>query len=364
MEGVFRDLEDIKLQLCAMEAHDGPIDFTPGCGGHVAEGEALLHPRLFEILELIRRKYFYNELCFFTNGSMLDEAFLKELARFRPIELRLSMHSTKPELWAKIFSKKERDALTAIAAPPLLKRYGIKFLGSIVPLPRLCGWEDLERTYEYFVTNGANRILLYWPAFSARTPESVVKDLAFPLEEFTGFAQRMKSRFSTRLEPCPNMVEPLRVRVETIIAKTLNGNPKTRGGAYQCVVWLASRAAFERLEKMVAGVGASAMNRHQVVAVDNLSYQGSIIVAGLLMVDDFINAGRGAMVSWPDADLFLVPALPFDSLCRDLKGTPAYRIAESLGRPVWLVEENGTLDTQLSFRIVGRHKTTASRDTV
>lgn len=355
-KGFFRDIEDIKLQIGAMPANDDPIRLSDSLPGRIAEGEAFLHPRFFEILDLVRQKFFYNTLCFTTNACMLDAAFLQNLAAYRPIEITVSLHSTQPELWARIFGKKEQDARTALAALPLIKEYGMELIGTIVPLPRLCGWNNLELTYEHFVANGAKEMILYWPGYTVRTPESVVRDLACPLEEFTAFTQRMKERFSTPLNPLPDMAAPLNVPVASIISQTLRGNPKTRGGAYQHVVWLASRAAFDRLEAAVAEKSTSAANRHDVAVADNLTYQGNIIAAGLLMVDDFVQAGRAAMERWPDASLFLVPSAGLDRLQRDLKGTPAYKMAESLGRPVWLVQKDGGVDAQLSFRLVGQRR--------
>ena len=354
--GFFRDIEDIKLQICAMQGSDDPIRLSDSLPGRIAEGEAFLHPRFFEVLDLVRRKFVYNTLCFTTNACMLDATFLKKLAPYRPIEITVSMHSTQPELWARIFGKKEKDARTALAALPLITEYGMELIGTIVPVPRLCGWNNLERTYEHFVNQGAKRMILYWPGYTVRTPESVVRDLACPLEEFTAFAQRMKERFNTPLEPFPDMAASLNVPVATIISNTLRGNPKTQSTAYQHVVWLASRAAFGRLEAQVAEKATSAANRHDVAVADNLTYQGNIIAAGLLMVDDFVHAGRAALKRWPDTDLFLVPSVGFDSLKRDLKGTPAYKMAESLGRPVWLVQKDGVVDAQLSFMVVGRSK--------
>jgi MoaA/NifB/PqqE/SkfB family radical SAM enzyme len=139
--GIVRDIDDLKLQLAAMTANDGPIRLSDALPGRISEGEALLHPRLFEILDLVRRKFFYNPLCFTTNGSMLDEAFLARLAAYRPIEITLSMHSTIPESWSRIFGKRGDPpaAATAIAAPPLLKRLGMDLIGTIVPLPAVCG---------------------------------------------------------------------------------------------------------------------------------------------------------------------------------------------------------------------------------
>jgi hypothetical protein len=354
--GFFRDLEDIKLQICAMPHTGDPIRLSDSLPGRIAEGEAFLHPRFFEILDLVRRKFVYNPLCFTTNASMLDAAFLKKLAPYRPIEITVSQHSTQPDLWARIFGKKEKDALTALAALPLIAEYGMELIGTIVPLPRLCGWNDLERTYEHFVKHGAKAMILYWPGYTVRTPESVARDLACPLEEFTAFAQRMKERFNPPIHPFPDMAASLNIPVATIISHTLRGNPKTQSTAYQHVVWLASRAAFHRLAALVAEQATSAVNRHDVAVADNLTYQGNIIAAGLLMVDDFVHAGRVALERWPDTDLFLVPSVGFDSLQRDINGTPAYKMAESLGRPVWLVQKDGGVDAQLSFRVVGRSK--------
>ena len=75
------------------------------------------------------------------------------------------------------------------------------------------------------------------------------------------------------------------------------------------------------------------------------------------MVEDFIRAGHLALGQWPDTDLFLIPATGFDSMRRDLKGTPALKVAEDLGTPVWLVQDDGNIDTQLSLHLVSRRKT-------
>jgi hypothetical protein len=152
------------------------------------------------------------------------------------------------------------------------------------------------------------------------------------------------------------MVAPLPVAVETIMATTLKGNPKTFGGVYSNVVWLASRAACERLERMVADHAAFVENHHRVVSADNQTYGGNIVAAGLLMANDFVSAGRAVLERYPETDLLLVPAVGFDSLHRNLSGTPAYKIAEVLQRPVWLVRDDGRFDPLLSFRAVRRSR--------
>jgi hypothetical protein len=183
-------------------------------------------------------------------------------------------------------------------------------------------------------------------------------DLECSLAEFTDFSVQMKTVYPVPLIAHPDMVSPLRVRVAAIVAKTLKGNPKNGGGAYRKVVWLSSAAAFCRLESLVKEKTTSAPNLHQVEAVENGTYGGNIMAAGLLMVEDFIRAGKKALEQWPDVELFLAPREPFDSLLHDLEGTPAYRIPEELGQPVWLVDSHGGIDPLLSTRLVTRRGTT------
>ena len=352
--GFFRDVEDIKLQLCAMSDHDDPIRMSDSLPGRISEGEALLHPQLFEILEMVRRKFFYNTLCFTTNASMLDSVFLKKLSAFRPMEINVSLHSTEPALWAHIFGQDTRKAEIAIASLPLLRAQKIDLIGTLVPLPKICGWEGLERTYAHLIAQGARSMILYWPGHTHLTRPEVLADLECSLTEFTDFSERMKAAFRVPLIPHPDMVSPLQIRVETIVAKTLKGNPKNRGGAYREVVWLSSAAAFCRLESMVKEKTLSAPNLHQVEPVENGTYGGNIMAAGLLMVEDFIHAGKKVLERQPEVELFLVPREPFDSLLRDLQGTPAYIIADDLGRPVWLVNPHGWIDPLMSPRLVTR----------
>ncbi|MCX5835201.1 MAG: radical SAM protein [Deltaproteobacteria bacterium] len=345
--GMFRDMEDIKHQLSLMPLHKDPIRMSDSLPGRIAEGEAFLHPKFFEILKLIRRKYITNKICFTTNGAMLDEAFLKELSRFRPIEINVSMHSSRPELWAKIFRKRRKDGEIAIASLPLLKKYKMELVGTIVPLPRICGWNDIENTYEYFAEFGAKSMILYWPGYTVCVAPETIEKLECPMEEFMEFSSRMRSRFNIPLSPYPDMRASLTLPVRTVMSRTLKGNLVNFGGAYRRVLWLTSEAAYGRITSALGDHGGAVQNSHQTFAVKNETYGGNIIVSGLLMVDDFIKAGKAALDKWPDTELVLVPKEPFDQLYRDLKGTPAYRISEEIGRPVWVVEGCGCVNPLL-----------------
>ena len=348
-KNIFRDIEDIKLQLSLMSPQSTePIRMSDSLPGRISEGEAFLHPEFFKILELVRRRFLSNILCFTTNGSMLDEPFLKDLSRFRPISITVSMHSTQPDLWARIFRKSQRAARQAIRSLELIKKYHFDLIGTIVPVPKICGWDDIELTYEYFVSHGAKSMILYWPGYTVRTPSETVKELEYPLEEFLDFADRMRTKHKIPFQAFPDMKTSLDLPIKRIVANTLRGNLKNKGGPYRRVLWLTSEAAYSRLSSIIDENAPSFPNLHSIVLVKNLTYGGNIICAGLLMVNDFIIAGKQAIERWPDTELILVPGISFDTLLRDLQRTPAYRISDELNKSVWIVSEIGTFNSLLS----------------
>jgi NifB/MoaA-like Fe-S oxidoreductase len=350
VSGIFRDLDDIKHQLVLMDRHHAPIAMCESLPGRIAEGEAFLHPWFFTILQVVRRKFVTNRLLFATNGSMLDRCFLAELSRYRPVQVNVSLHSTRPEFWSYICGRGESEARGVIEAIKTVREARLEMTGTIVALPRICGWQDIERTYSFLVKRGAKSMTLYRPGFTFRTRPEVRADLECPVEEFQDFAERMKTRYpSVPLLSLPELDAPSRLPVDRIVTHTLTGNPRRQGGPYERVLWLASEVAASFIGDRIGRVAKAAPNRHRVVPVKNETYGGNIICAGLLMVRDFIRAGEGALKRFPETDLILVPKMPFDNLYQDLEGVPAWRIAEELGRDAWIVEETeGNFDPLLS----------------
>jgi uncharacterized Fe-S cluster-containing radical SAM superfamily protein len=362
--GIFRDIEDLKLQLALTPNTAQIIRMSDSAPGRIAEGEAFLHPEFFKILRLIRRKFPTNVITFTTNGSMLDEAFLRELSNFRPIEIAISMHSTRPDLWGRIFGKEPSDAATAFKALKLFRKYRIDLIGTMVVLPRVCGWADIEHTYSTFVSQGAKWMVLWRAGYSRMTAPDTIRELECPIEEFMNFSDRMREIHRVSCMSYPYLRKGLGFDLGKILSATLKGNPRNAFGPYRRVLWLTSEAA----QGLIAGElsGRSCENVHNAVGVRNETYGGNIIVSGLLMVGDFIRAGRKALESYPDTELVLVPKMPFDSHECDLTGEPAYRIAEELKRPVWVVETNGFIHSLLegSFESTDRAPVISMKDII
>jgi len=336
--GLFRDLSDIEYQLSLMPEHSRPINLTSVLPGRLAEGEALLHPRIFDILALVRRRYPTNQLRVYTNGIILGEnGFLSSLSRYRPMSICLSIHSTRPELWARIFQRSQADAHRTLAAIQELLGWHFTLEAAVVPLPRLCGWDDVRETMRFLDSSGARRIYCHFPGYTDLTPAHIVRDIACDLDDFTAFAREMRAALSSRIIPMPDMDAPVQLPLARIVAQTLRGNAQTLGGPYRSVVWLVSRAAHARLQSLLATRGPFP-NIHVLHPVANRTFGGNVIVGGLLTVSDFVAAGAAAMEAHPQAELLLVPTVAFDSFQRDLLGESAHAIAERLQRPVWLVD--------------------------
>lgn len=310
--------------------------------GRISEGEAFLHPQFFEILSLVRKRFLTNVLHFTTNGSLLDEAFVAQLASFRPMEINVSLHSSQPKFWAQIFQRPQRLARIALNSLGLLQRYRIALTGTIVPLPKICGWNNIGETFRFLVSAGAKTIILWWPGFSDKTPAGRKKVLECPWEELQDFVGRMQKQFpACPIVLQPNPAELSRLPIRRIMSLTQRGNIKTFGGPFREVLWLTSEAACPAISGLVRRFAKETANRHYVFPVKNRTYGGNIRVAGLLQVDDFLAAGREALKRWPSIDLVLVPRNAFDAFGRDLTKIPAFNLPEALERATWLVSEDG-----------------------
>lgn len=338
--GLLRDIEDIRHQLSLMRLHENPINLTSIIPGRLPEGEAFLHPQFFQILQLVRRKYPRNQLVFNSNCAGIDAAFIKELSRYNPVSIGVSLHSTRPDLWAHIFGRSEADAQNVLQAIRLLAEYHCALWGAIVPLPNLCGWNDIEQTISFMMAQGARRMVLHCPGYTRLTPRHVIDEIECPLPAFTDFACRIRAARTIQIDDHPAMQSALNLPLKTVVSQTLRGNLRNRCGPYRTVLWLVSQAAHRRIDAALQLISLTE-NTHVLHPVPNSAFGGNVIIGGLLTVDDFIAAGRAALAAHPDTELILIPDAPFDAFGRDLLYQPVHMIAEALKKTVWVVKQDG-----------------------
>jgi len=99
---------------------------------------------------------------------------------------------------------------------------------------------------------------------------------------------------------------------------------------------LTSEAAYSRLKE-------NGSNSHYFYAVKNNSFGGNVTVGGLLMVNDFIEAGKKALKKFPKTEIILLPSAPFDAFRRDLLYTPAQKIVDKLKKNTAIINNKGEI---------------------
>lgn len=356
LKNKFRDIDDIKRQLITMQLGDQTIRIGDNLPGRIAEGDALIHPHLIEILEIIRKRFPENLIQATTNGTKLNEGFIKELKKYRPMQITLSLHTTQVEKWVQIFGVRSKEmAVNAINSPLLLKKYNFNFEGNMVILPNICSWDEIRNTFDYLVHNGAKKMVLFHPGFTKITKEEVVDAIHCPEDQFYSFVQEMQAKYSfLNISGFPDINSVDTVPIHKIISLTLAGNSKNHGKHFKNVLWLASEAAYKKLKIKIQEASDNVINNHYIQAVKNNFYGGNIIVGGLLFVEDFILEGRRFLKDHPEIDLILIPEAPFDDFLQDLNQVPAYEIADELNIPVWVISEDGRYNPLLSTPLIAK----------
>lgn len=226
------------------------------------EGEPLSHPRFFEIMTMLRRRFPGALIQVTTNGSLLDQEAVAKLARLLPLELVLSLNSATVR--GRLLLMGDQQGELAIAAARSLSGRGIPFHGSVVALPRVAGWEDLELTLRSLDRWGARTIRLLLPGYTR-------SGSPFPLlspadaERCHALVRQLQGELAAPLLTEPPRIDDLDPVVEGVIKGTPAGLAGMRHGDQ--VVAVNGRRPFSRVE-------AFAMARQAACPLLRLKRQG------------------------------------------------------------------------------------------
>ncbi len=180
----------------------------------IMEGEPFTHPRFFDVLEAIRKKFPHTVIQVTTNGTWLTEENMIHLKALEPLELIVSLNAATPEKRRQLMADVRADV--ACAAPPLLQQHNLHYHGSIVAMPHLTGWEELTKTVQYLYRNGARTIRLFQPGYTRLTKSELIPpaNVFERLQQQTMEWQRLG--IPVTLEPKP--LHDLHAVVEGVIA--------------------------------------------------------------------------------------------------------------------------------------------------
>jgi len=329
----FRPLDDIKKGIELLNFNSkNEIRLGDSLPGRISEGEAFLHPHIFEVLQLIRERSANQTIQVTTNGTMLTNEFIEKLVPYKPLRVTISYHSDVQENWCRIFRLGEKEYHTARYSFFQLLKNKIATEAIVVAVPRLVGYDDLENTIKALRIY-TDQISIYPPGYSDEASSDLKKSLEVDYGELSRFLITMRKRYNVDLALMTDLLKPLDFY-------PLGLMKKTHAAKFKRVLWLFSEAAHEQGSKILAAHERFVPNRHYAARVKNTTYGGNIICAGLLMVTDFRAAISSTLERFrkddTSVDLMMLPKIAFDRFGDDLKGDNHSSLREEFKKPVWV----------------------------
>lgn len=328
----FRPLDDIKKGISLLDPQTPEIRLGDSLPGRISEGEALLHPDLITIMELIRKRNPRSTIQINTNGSLLTKERIEKLKTFKPITFTVSYHSDDPRNWQKIFNRGPELYKIAYEAFYHLSMNGFMIEGALVPLPRLVGYPDIQNTIKTLAA-WTKKIIIYAPGYSDNATPELKDILSVDFMELSRFVNEMRKRHKIELELSPDLSRPLVFTPVPLMYQSYQAKFKN-------VLWMFSEAAYQKAKTMVDDWNPFVPNEHFTHMVKNITYGGNIICSGLLMVRDFREAIKSALEYFQKVkfDLVLLPMNAFDRFGNDLTGENYSKLSDEFGIPIWLGE--------------------------
>jgi len=277
----FRDIKEIEKVLYATTHINGSILLNESLPGRISEGEALIHPKFFDILKLIRRK-FNNPIGITTSGSRFTPETLEKLSHYLPVEVTMSVPSATREYWTKLFKLKDRHYDNAMNSFDLMKQYGIKYTVNMTPMPAYVGYDDIEKTIKFVSEKDVKEILIYTPGYTKFTPPDMAKKMEFNKEEMSEFIKNMSRKYDIIISWPLDPNSPLWVSYDPIF-DTLK---KFYYNGVKRSFWFSSTAAIDRFHKKIVEMTRNIPHEVVVVEVKNYNYGGNIECSGLWVIKD------------------------------------------------------------------------------
>lgn len=193
----------------------------------IIEGEPFTHPDITEILRSVRAAFPRTTIQITTNGSLLDEGTVDFLGRLGNVVIYLSLNSAGEMGRALLMG--DVTAGRAVKSAALLNRCGVSFHGSVVAMPHLVGWGDLEDTVKYLCACGAETVRVFLPGFTSLAAPALRFEPSL-WEELNAVVSRLREEVEVPLTCEPPAIGDLEPKVTGVIAASPAAGAGIRAG--------------------------------------------------------------------------------------------------------------------------------------
>ncbi|OPX90440.1 MAG: molybdenum cofactor biosynthesis protein A [Pelotomaculum sp. PtaB.Bin104] len=216
-----RSMAEVKRTLSYMDS-SRPVIIGESVT-RIIEGEPFTHPLIKEILQLIRITFPFTTIQLTTNGCLIDGDMADFLRKLGGVVVNLSINSATELGRAMLMG--DTAPHRSLKSAALLQGHGITYHGSIVAMPHLVGWQDLEQTINWLALYDAETIRVFLPGFS-KLASPALRFEPHLWEELVSFVDGLKDKLLTPLSCEPPFIHDLQPQVAGVIA----GSPAARAG--------------------------------------------------------------------------------------------------------------------------------------
>lgn len=274
-----RPLKQIEDTILWLGGSRGPVIIGESVT-RINEGEPLTHPEFLEILQLVRKHYPQRPIQVTTNATLLTEDLVKQIAELQ-VDLMISLNTVgyREKLMGDRDPERTLSNVKAIGGR-------VRFEGSIVALPFITGWEDIEDTAKFLTDAGAWSVRILAPGFSGAHPL-----LGNVTSSTWSQIRALSNDLGERLK-IPVLFEPPKITCVTpVVEHVLPKTPAHRAGIRprDVITTVLKRRVFSRTEafELIRDNENPALTySRQGVFYDAVIHKPRFMPSGLVMYDD------------------------------------------------------------------------------
>lgn len=187
----------------------------------LSEGEAFNHPKIWDILYLMREKFSFHDIpklsdtiTITTNGTLLTDSALKKLEELKGIVIIHSINSTDVNDYMALSRASKKLAEISTTVPERIKNYKIAYVPSIVTLPNIVGLEGIEKTIRDINTQGVKGVRIFLPGYTKYVPEEEQRRLYCDKNVIRSLIDKLKNELNIKFLVYPVEFEGLKPKLE------------------------------------------------------------------------------------------------------------------------------------------------------
>lgn len=210
---------DLKAQIILLKPNH-PI-YINNSISRVTDGEPFTHPRIWDILFLIRKSFpFLNlpqlqdKIHITTNGTFLTDSALKKLEKLKGIIIIHSINSTDIKDYMKLSQTSEKIAEIATSIPERIKNFNVFYIPSIVAVPNIIGYEGIKRTLIELDEQNVEYARVFLPTYTKYASKDEQEKLHCDKGELYSFISKLRKELKMKILLYPMEFKDLNAKLE------------------------------------------------------------------------------------------------------------------------------------------------------